>query len=886
MFLSPSQYQAASGAGGKQAKATLEEWLQKSRDQKPDEELVVSSSEEEEKEDEAERAKREELQDAEEEEDTGPSTWSGEEKWPRLNSPPFSNKEEPLILRNDPRVEVPAHLAKYLRKYQLEGVQFLYDKYIKGVGGILGDDMGLGKTVQTTAFLIAVLGKKATAEDICSVADLAERKNKKKPILIVAPASLLLQWRSELLVWSFFHIHVCTGATKLEAVEKAQNGELEVLIASYETYRVLSSDLNNVHNLNKIDWEVVVFDEAHRIKNPQSRLTEVAVCLKTKTRFGLTGTLLQNEMAELHCTMNWAKPGCLGSYKDFKDDYETPIKLGQRQNASLFQVGQARDKAELLKKRIDEYVLRRSKKEIADQVPPKEDWIVMCPLSEKQMAVYDRLISHKDIELLRACEEPCVCGMTDENDVPKTRAKCCFNTIDPSEIELFDVPPGNEMNGEAKWCSYMLPAITQICKICNHLDLVRVCRTDKPAKQEKDERFARIVFDSEDRNEIEQREDLRMMSSVRECGKLQVLQSVLATCYQQRDKVLIFSYSVRMLDILEKFLVTKGHKFLRLDGSTPPSKRLKLVDEFNSSEQHFCMIMSTKAGGLGINLTSANVVVVIDPNWNPSHDMQAQDRAYRIGQRRHVKVYRFLSAGTIEEVMYQRQIYKQQLLRISMDASHERRYYTGVQGDNKHHGELFGVANLFKWKKPDTRTKDILDRESRAANEFHLRELQMERMEVEVDSSGGATSTTTTTTAHTRRLRVSLWRRWWRMGILTCWRRRLRRRRQRSRRCRASSSSSPGSPYQCTGTTMCLGTTRPRLRSTRRRGCGAARGRRTMHGAAPRLRHLRRQGAGARDRQKAAALPPERLRRSGTQRDSAGTAQQLLPARASPTSSS
>lgn len=169
-----------------------------------------------------------------------------------------------------------------------------------------------------------------------------------------------------------------------------------------------------------------------------------------------------------------------------------------------------------------------------------------------------------------------------------------------------------------------------------------------------------------------------------------------------------------MLDILQRFVEFLGHTFLRLDGNTPPSKRLKIVTQYNTDPEKFIMLLSTKAGGLGINLTSANVVVIIDPNWNPSHDLQAQDRAFRIGQRRHVKVFRLLSAGTIEEVVYQRQIYKQQLVNISVEASHERRYFSGVEGDQAKKGELWGVENLFTWRptaQGNTDTGRMLERE-------------------------------------------------------------------------------------------------------------------------------------------------------------------------------
>ncbi|KAJ1033611.1 hypothetical protein NDA13_001598 [Ustilago tritici] len=165
------------------------------------------------------------------------------------------------------------------------------------------------------------------------------------------------------------------------------------------------------------------------------------------------------------------------------------------------------------------------------------------------------------------------------------------------------------------------------------------------------------------------------------CGKWKVLTGLLSQWHADGDKVLLFSTNMRLLQFIEFFLAREGHNFLRLDGSTPQPRRQQLVNQFNRDSSIFVFVISTTAGGTGLNLTSANRVVVFDPHWNLSHDLQAMDRAYRFGQSRDVYVYRLIGAGSLEEVIYGRQLYKQQQMEIGYNATKERRYFEGVAGD-------------------------------------------------------------------------------------------------------------------------------------------------------------------------------------------------------------
>jgi superfamily II DNA/RNA helicase len=196
------------------------------------------------------------------------------------------------------------------------------------------------------------------------------------------------------------------------------------------------------------------------------------------------------------------------------------------------------------------------------------------------------------------------------------------------------------------------------------------------------------------------------------CGKWKVLKKLLRFWYGNGDKVLIFSHSVRLLKMLHVLFTRDENNYnvSYLDGSLSYVDRAAVVDDFNANPGQFVFLISTRAGGVGLNITSANKVVVMDPNWNPAHDLQAQDRAYRIGQLRDVEVFRLISIGTIEEIVYARQIYKQQQANIGYTASSERRYFTGVQDNKDKKGEIFGLNNLFRYQGDGVVLQDIVNK--------------------------------------------------------------------------------------------------------------------------------------------------------------------------------
>nr|KYP44537.1 hypothetical protein KK1_033937 [Cajanus cajan] len=499
---------------------------------------------------------------------------------------------EPLLLSSQgqlPVVQVPASINCRLLEHQREGVKFLYGLYKNNHGGILGDDMGLGKTIQAIAFLAAIFGKEghSTLKENWEV--------KREPALIICPTSVIHNWESEFSKWSNFSVSIYHGANRDLIHDKLRANGVEILITSFDTYRI------------------------HGI--------------------------------------------------------------------------------------LHKYMLRRTKEEtIGHLMMGKEDNIVFCAMSDVQKRVYRRMLQLPDIQCLINKNLPCSCGS------PLTQVECCKRIVPDGVIWPYlhrDNPDGCD---SCPFC-LVLPCLVKLQQISNHLELIKPNPKDDPDKQSKDAEFAAAVFgpDIDLVGGNTQNESFMGLSDVKHCGKMRALEKLLFSWFSQGDKVLLFSYSVRMLDILEKFLIRKGYCFSRLDGSTPTNLRQSLVDDFNSSPSKQVFVISTRAGGLGLNLVSANRVVIFDPNWNPAQDLQAQDRSFRYGQKRHVVVFRLLAAGSLEELVYTRQVYKQQLSNIAVSGKMEKRYFEGVQDCKEFQGELFGISNLFRDLSDKLFTSEIIE---------------------------------------------------------------------------------------------------------------------------------------------------------------------------------
>ncbi|KAJ2614577.1 DNA repair protein rhp26 [Coemansia sp. RSA 1365] len=391
-------------------------------------------------------------------------------------------------------------------------------------------------------------------------------------------------------------------------------------------------------------WGYAVLDEGHMIRNPDAEATLVCKRLDTRHRIIATGTPIQNNLTELWSLFDFVFPGRLGTLPVFNNQFAVPITLGGYATAGDLQVRAAYRCACILRDLIDPYLLRRIKADVASDLPKKSEHVLFCRLTEMQRAAYKAFLSSGDMEKI--------------------------------------------MDGKLQ----MLFGVDVARKICDHPDLLLLSTLPGAAATHRDaSRLGQIALaehlntsttntDSEDELAgVEDTGPRRLPPDYgdwRRSGKLTILHALLEMWQPQGHKVLIFSQTRQMLDIIERMIAQMPEtKYRRMDGTTPVQHRTALVDEFNCSPDIFVFLLTTKVGGLGINLTGADRVVLFSPDWNPSSDTQARERAWRLGQQRSVAIYRLMTAGTIEEKIYNRQIYKQFLSRKILEDPKQKRFF-------------------------------------------------------------------------------------------------------------------------------------------------------------------------------------------------------------------
>uniref|UniRef100_A0A673G6Y0 SWI/SNF-related matrix-associated actin-dependent regulator of chromatin subfamily A member 5-like n=1 Tax=Sinocyclocheilus rhinocerous TaxID=307959 RepID=A0A673G6Y0_9TELE len=452
-----------------------------------------------------------------------------------------------------------------LRDYQIRGLNWMISLYENGINGILADEMGLGKTLQT----IALLGY------------LKHYRNIPGPHMVLVPKSTLHNWMNEFKRWVPTLKAVCLIGNKDERAAFIRDvmmpGEWDVCVTSYEMV------IREKSVFKKFNWRYLVIDEAHRIKNEKSKLSEIVREFKTTNRLLLTGTPLQNNLHELWSLLNFLLPDVFNSASDFDSWFDTNNCLGDQKLV------------ERLHAVLRPFLLRRIKAEVEKSLPPKKEVKIYLGLSKMQREWYTRILM-KDIDILNSA------GKMDK-------------------MRLLNI-------------------LMQLRKCCNHPYLFDGAEPGPPYTTD-----THLVTNS---------------------GKMVVLDKLLPKVQEQGSRVLIFSQMTRVLDILEDYCMWRGFEYCRLDGNTPHQARevyihlttrngQRSIDAFNApNSSKFIFMLSTRAGGLGINLATADVVILYDSDWNPQVDLQAMDRAHRIGQRKPVKVFRLITDNTVEERIVER----------------------------------------------------------------------------------------------------------------------------------------------------------------------------------------------------------------------------------------
>jgi len=586
------------------------------------------------------------------------------------------------------------------------------------------------------------------------------------PILIIVPASVVENWLNEFHTWGHFAAVKFSGPSRDRAFEKITNGQADILVCCKSLFGQ-ADDLKRIVEYKK--WKLIVVDEYHQYKNFRTIAYRGLKSLKETCGaplIGLTGTLMQNNHEELWSLVDLVNPGFLGTWDEFKEDAALPIKMGRAKTASEDTIDKSEEVRKWLTTRLKSFYIQRLKSiELRDYLPNKVERVLFCPLSPLQKQLYEHVLSLPDYTLLKYANSPCECGVNQKiflgykrmrTDAEKLsyqrnnrksivpRKECCHGRpLNPLRFEegedKFDPRAPlwlwqhqtlvkedlteEEEEEQCKKCPYCIgfAALDKLYKLSSHVALLQVprhpdtfpkdSRAWKDAKKAFD--FAEVAFSDRILDSLPGRSLLRqdgiMNDHANLSGKMKVLAEVLAEFDKRGDRVLVFSFSTQMLDLIQSFVKSQGYSFLRLDGSTPPGTRQGLVDKYQKDQGIFLFLISTKAGGLGLNLSTANVVIVFDVDFNPSNDEQSQDRAYRIGQKRDVLVIRLVSRGTVEEIKYIRQIYKVQLRKDTIGSLHTGgedthqvgegpRVFRGVHGDKDRKGELFGMENLLKYK--------------------------------------------------------------------------------------------------------------------------------------------------------------------------------------------
>lgn len=450
-----------------------------------------------------------------------------EEKFERLRN-----------FRRIKEVDPPASLAGILRPYQVAGYHWLNYLNEVGWGGILADDMGLGKTIQALSFLEA-----------------RKEKTGKLQALVVCPTTLMFNWENEIRKFTpdlSYIIHHGGDRNRDPQAFLDKN----VIITTYGTLR---SDIKLLLNLH---FDYVILDESQAIKNPQSKVTKAASLLNASCRLCMSGTPLQNNTFDIYAQMNFLNPGLLGSIDFFRNEFATPIdKFGEQ------------TQKEHLRKLLYPFILRRTKEQVAKDLPEKTETILFCEMEEEQRRIYDAFRNDYRNKILGAIDE---------------------QGIEKSQLTI-------------------LQGLMKLRQIC-----------DSPAIMNEPEKYPNV--------------SIKLEEIARE-----ITENI------GEHKALVFSQYLGMLDLIRTRLRELDVSFEYFDGSTSAQDREKSIRNFQDNDNVRVFLISLKAGGVGLNLTAADYVYIVDPWWNPAVEQQAIDRTHRIGQTKNIFAYRMICKDTIED---------------------------------------------------------------------------------------------------------------------------------------------------------------------------------------------------------------------------------------------
>ena len=549
--------------------------------------------------------------------------------------------------------EIPVAIKATLRSYQQDGINWLSFLNRYNLHGVLCDDMGLGKTLQTICMVAS--DHHMRAEKYASTQDPDSRR---LPSLIVCPSTLSGHWQQEIQQYApFLTSTAYVGNPSDRAGVRSKLQTVDIVITSYEVCR------NDIDILAPLNWNYCVLDEGHLIKNPNTKVTLAVKRLKSYHRLILSGTPIQNNVLELWSLFDFLMPGFLGTEKIFKDRFAKPIALSRFGKSSTKEQEAGALALEALHKQVLPFLLRRLKEEVLDDLPPKIIQNYYCDLSDLQRKLFDD-----------------------------------FNKKEGTKLKTL----AGEGDKDAK--NHIFTCLQYMRKLCNSPSLVM---TPKHVHYAVTQQYLKARNTSLD-DPIHAPKLAALRDLLIDCGigadnlpsatnppapgKTNTADDQMVTATSSTaspHRALIFCQATSMLSLIQSYLSAHlpAATSLTLSGSVPVTQRQSLVNTFNSDPSIDLLLMTTAVGGLGLNLTGADTVIFVEHDWNPQKDIQAMDRAHRIGQKRTVNVYRLVTRGTLEEKILNLQRFK-----VDVASQVVRQQKGGLAGMDT--GEILDLFNL------------------------------------------------------------------------------------------------------------------------------------------------------------------------------------------------
>lgn len=571
-----------------------------------------------------------------------------------------------------------------MRSYQLEGLDWLTSLYENGLNGILADEMGLGKTIQTISFLAFL-----------------REKGVNGPFLIAAPLSTTSNWVAEFKKWTPDIPVVLYHGSKQEREEIRRkklrspgSATFPVICTSYEIC------MNDRKHLAHFDWKFIIIDEGHRIKNLNCRLIRELQSYQSANRLLITGTPLQNNLTELWSLLHFLMPSIFDKLESFESWFDFSALKEKNGAEQLLSEDRKKNLVASLHAILKPFLLRRVKADVETSLPKKREYVLYAPLTQTQRELYQEILEgnsrayleNKVVESLSAANTPA----TSRSGSRKRKAAGSSSTPNKSaKSSRASTPATTASTGTRSRKAKKSQKYEEVsdAEYFKQLENEPSSPAEEPADSEDEEESERAKTLALAKREIAQKKLQNPIMQLRQCcnsphnfyypfdmddntpvdetlvtesGKMLLLDRLMPELLSRGHKVLIFSQFKTQLDLLDTYCrELREWPTCRIDGTVAQTDRQQQILDFNDPESETnIFLLSTRAGGQGINLASADTVLLFDSDWNPQQDLQAQDRAHRIGQTRPVIVYRFATKGTVEQMLLEKADSKRRLEKL------------------------------------------------------------------------------------------------------------------------------------------------------------------------------------------------------------------------------